>query len=90
MPCRIGPAQWRKNTVLWCYSLLRMLEVHLEELLRVNLDCDSVVDLRGNLKVWEILRSTEGKRTDEYRIYRGRGKDGGVTGRIGCSFFGLS
>ena len=60
------------------------MEVHLDESLHVNLDCDNVMDLQGNLKVWEILRSTEGKRTDEYRIYRGRGKDGGVTGRIGC------
>ena len=90
MPCRMGPAQGRKTVHCVTLVLLHTLEVHLDEPLHVNLDCDNVMDLHGNLKVWEILRSTEGKRTDEYRIYRGRGKDGGVTGRIGCSFFVLA
>ena len=61
------------------------MEVHIEEEFHVNIDCDNVIDLNGNLKVWETLHAKVGRRTELFHMYRGKGRDGGVTGRIGCS-----
>ena len=40
----------------------------------------------GNLKLRNMLRSKVGTRTELFQFYWGKGKYGGITGRIGCSF----
>ena len=85
MPCRLGPTEGR-TTRFCCSCLPRMMEVHLEEECHVNLGSNNATDWRGNRKLRNMLRSKVGTRTELFQIYRGKGGDGGVTGRIGCRF----
>jgi hypothetical protein len=45
------------------------MEVQLEEEIHVNIDCDNVMDWQGkNLKLWNMLRSKVGARTELFQI----------------------
>ena len=74
-----------KNAACCCSCLPHMMEFHMEDEIHVNLDCHNVMDLQRNLKDWETLRSKVGKRTELFQIFRGKGRDGRMTGSVGCS-----
>jgi len=69
-----------------------MLENKSSEEFHISLDCDNVLDSRGCEEVWALLRSKWAMPTYPYQFYRAKGKDAGVTGRVGCftsAFFAL-
>ena len=69
-----------------------MLENKSSEEFHISLDCDNVLDSRGCEDVWVLLRTKKDMPTYPYQFYRAKGKDAGVTGRVGCftsAFFAL-
>ncbi|MFM7983583.1 MAG: hypothetical protein ACKPKO_30085, partial [Candidatus Fonsibacter sp.] len=61
--------------------------IDLEEDFHDKLDCDNVMDLKGNFAVWDMLQTEMANGPSSFKCTGKKGRDGGVADHIGCKLY---